>query len=210
MTTAGTIKAGGVKGVETFKLANGGANSLTLASSNFTGATSGKIAITDGNSGNTVNAAGLRSSDAIIVHAGSGVDTLTGGAGADIFYAGGKATMTGHGGANRFTFAHIGTNRITDFAASASNEIVVRNSGFNLGADQGLGTSSPRHLLASVFVSNSAGAFTTANRRFAYNTTTGALSYSAIGSGSAGSAVVVLAGHPGLSAGASGQMFFTS
>jgi hypothetical protein len=67
-----------------------------------------------------------------------------------------------------------------------------------------------QHLAASVFVANSTGTFTNAGQRFAYNTMTGALSYSATGSGSASSAVVVLSGHPSLSAGASGQIFFTS
>ncbi|HEV2335891.1 MAG TPA: hypothetical protein VGS13_10370, partial [Stellaceae bacterium] len=136
--------------------------------------------------------------------------TLKGGAGNDIFYAGGKTTMTGGGGANQFTFAHIGTNRITDFAVSTGNELVLRNSGFNLGADQGMGTNTPQHLLASVFVANSSGAFTNTGQRFAYNTTTGALSYSANGSGSAGSSVVVLAGHPTLAAGLAGHVFFTA
>ncbi|HEV2335404.1 MAG TPA: hypothetical protein VGS13_07900, partial [Stellaceae bacterium] len=206
----GTLKVTGFSAFETIVLANGGADSLTLTSANFTGVASGKITITDGNSGNTVSAATLPSTDSIIVHAGGGSDTLTGGAGADIFYAGGKTKMTGGGGGNRFTFAHIGTNTITDFAASSSNMIVLRDSGFNLGIDDGMGTGSAQHLAASVFIANSTGSFTTTSQRFAYNKTTGALRYSADGSGSASSAVVVLSGHPSLSAGASGQMFFIS
>jgi Ca2+-binding RTX toxin-like protein len=144
------------------------------------------------------------------VHAGGGTDTLTGGAGADIFFAGGKTKMTGHGGANRFTFADIGANTITDFAASASNMIVLRDSGFNLGIDEGLGTGSAKHLAASVFVANSTGSFTTTGQRFAYNKTTGALRYDKDGSGGSFSAstVVVLSGHPSLSAGTSGKIFF--
>ncbi len=206
----GTLNVTGFSAFETIQLANGGADSLTLTSANFAGVASGRITINDGNSGNTVSAATLPSSDAIIVHAGGGTDTLTGGAGADIFYADGKTKMTGGGGANRFTFADIGTNTITDFAASSSNMIVLRDSGFNLGIDDGMGTGSAQHLAASVFVANSTGSFTTTGQRFAYNKTTGALRYSHDGSGSASSAVVVLSGHPSLSAGASGQMFFIS
>ncbi|MGC2412099.1 MAG: hypothetical protein WA459_05315 [Stellaceae bacterium] len=212
MTSAGTVNAGGVRGVEKFQLASGAANSFTLKSVNFTGVSGHVITVDDGNSGNTITASTLPSADAIIVHAGTGTDTLKGGAGNDIFFAGGKTTMTGHGGANQFTFAHIGTNGITDFGASTSNKIVLRDSGFNLGADEALGTASLQHLAASVFVANSTGSFTTTGQRFAYNTTTGALRYDKDGSGASFSAstVVVLSGHPSLSAGASGKIFFIS
>ncbi|HEV2334514.1 MAG TPA: hypothetical protein VGS13_03345 [Stellaceae bacterium] len=205
---AGTLKVTGFGGFETIRLANGGADSLTLTSANFTGVGGHIITVDDGNSRNTVPASALPSVDAIIVHAGTGSDTLQGGAGNDVFYAGGKTTMTGGAGANQFAFAHIGTNVITDFGAG--DELVLRKSGFNLGADESLATGTPKHLDASVFVANSTGAFTTTSQRFAYNTTTGALAYSATGSGSAGSSIVVLTGHPGLNAGSSGNLFFTS
>ena len=81
MTTAGTVDADGVSGVEDYYLGNGGANSLTLANANFTGVTGSSITIYGGNDGNTVNAAALTGADRVIVYAGTGADTLTGGAG---------------------------------------------------------------------------------------------------------------------------------
>ena len=207
---SGTLKVTGFSAFKTIRLANGGADSLTLTGANFTGVGGHVITVDDGNSGNTVTASTLPSADAIVVRAGTGVDTLKGGAGNDIFYAGGKTTMTGGAGANQFSFAHIGTNKITDFGASAKNELVLRKSGFNLGADESLATGTPKHLAASVFIANSTGTFTTTSQRFAYNKTTGKLSYSAHGSGSAPSTVVTLTGHPSLSAGPTGNLFFTS
>jgi Ca2+-binding RTX toxin-like protein len=205
MTTAGTINAGGVSGVETIQLANGGVNSLILASSNFTGVASGKIAITDGNSGNTVNAATLPSSDAIIVHAGSSADSLFGGAGNDIFYAGGKTTMTGKGGANQFTFADIGTNGITGFAASSSNEIAFSNSGFALGLIGA--TSTPQALPAGLIGSLINGSFSNTAQRFAYKQSTGKLFFDSGGSGGVPHLVATLTGAPTLTA---ARLFFVS
>jgi Ca2+-binding RTX toxin-like protein len=201
MNSAGTVRAGGVSGVETYTLASTGANTLALSNANFTNVSGATIHVLGGAAGNTVDDSAVTGANQLV---------FTGGAGNDIIVAGSRTTMTGGAGANQFTFAHIGTNGITDFAASASNEIVLRNSGFNLGVDQGHGTTSPQHLTASVFVANSSGAFTNTGQRFAYNTTTGALSYSASGSGSAGSAVVVLAGHPTLAAGLAGHVFYTA
>ncbi len=58
MTTAGTIKAGGISGVETFQLAGGAINNLTLTSANFTNVSGHVITVNDGNSGNTVTPRG--------------------------------------------------------------------------------------------------------------------------------------------------------
>ena len=118
LTTAGTVAAGGVSAIETYVLANGAKNTLTLTNANFTGVAGATITITDGNNGNTVNASALTGANRIIVHAGTGADVLTGGGGNDVFYAGGDTTMTGAGGANEFVFSAAGKNTITDFAPS--------------------------------------------------------------------------------------------
>src|ERR1043166_9224919 len=106
MSTAGTIKVAGVTSVETFVLASGAANALTLAPGNFTGIAAGLITVVDGNSNNTVNASTLSAGEAVKIIAGTGADALTGGHGNDTFFAGGKTKMTGGAGINDFTFAH--------------------------------------------------------------------------------------------------------
>ena len=200
MTTAGTVRAGGVIGVETYTLAGSGANTLTLSNANFTGVSGATIHVLGGAAGNTVDASAVTGARQLV---------FTGGAGNDIIVAGSLTTMTGGAGANQFTFAHIGTNGITDFGASASNALVLRDSGFNLGANEGNGTASLQHLAWSAFAANSTGNFTTTSQRFAYNTTNGTLSYDRDGNGSSFSAssVTVLSGHPALAAGLGDRCF---
>ena len=73
MTTAGAVAAGGVSGIETYVLADGRANTLSLTASNFTKVTGSAITISDGDNGNTVSlAATAPKADHIIVYAGSG------------------------------------------------------------------------------------------------------------------------------------------
>jgi Ca2+-binding RTX toxin-like protein len=204
-SAAGTLKVTGFSGFETIRLANGAADSLTLTSANFTGVSGSTITVFDGNSGNTVNASALPSADKIVVHAGTGADTLKGGAGNDIFYAGGNTKMTGGAGTNRFTFAHIGTNGITDFAASATNEIAFSNSGFSLGL--GGATSTPQALPGSLIGSLTNGTFSNMTQRFAYNQSTGQLFFDSGGSGGTAHVVATLTGDPTLTA---ARLFFVT
>jgi Ca2+-binding RTX toxin-like protein len=198
MTTAGTVDAGGVSGVEDYYLGNGGANSLTLANANFTGVTGSSITIYGGNDGNTINAAALTGANRVIVHAGAGADTLTGGAGNDVFYAGGDTKMTGGLGANEFAFSAAGKNTIADFAASATNEIAFSNAGFALG--QSGASATPKALPTSLFTSDATGAFTAATQRFAYDAANGDLYYSASGTTASEHLVATLTNHPTLAA----------
>jgi fibronectin-binding autotransporter adhesin len=209
MTTAGAINAAGVSGVEEFVLATGAAaNTLTLTAANFAGVASKSIEMVDGNRGNTINAAALPSADGVVIQAGSGADDLIGGAGNDVFYAGGDTTMTGGGGTNQFIFDAPGAgNVIADFAASASNELVFSNAGFNLGFSGA--TSTPQKWTASEaateFVADGTGSFTTTSQRLAYDTTTGNLFASTDGSGGTAHLVAQLTGDPGIAA---AQLFF--
>jgi Ca2+-binding RTX toxin-like protein len=189
MTTAGTVAAAKVSGIETYVLADGAANTLTLGNGNFTGVTGSSITISDGNNGNTVNASGEKAADRITVYAGTGADVLTGGPGNDWFYAGGGTTMTGGAGSNEFIFSAPGTNTITDFAASKTNAIDFSNSGFNLGLT-GTGL-----LPSGLFIT---GAFNSGSQRFSY--VGGQLFYSPTGSTATEMLVATLTGAPALSA----------
>ena len=104
VTTAGTVAAAGVTGVEVYQLANGGANTLTLANGNFTSVPSGDhITVYGGTSGNTIDGSGLTgTADNLVIHGGAGADVLKGGAGNDVFVftaAALTATDTVNGGA---------------------------------------------------------------------------------------------------------------
>jgi hypothetical protein len=196
MTTAGAVNAAGVVGVETYVLADGGANTLTLASANFAGVTGSTITVSDGNGDNAVSAAGVAAPDRLIVYAGTGADVLTGGAGTNVFYAGGDT---------RIDFAKLqGANTINSFG-TGTNEIAFSNAGFSLG--QSGASATPTPLPASLFTPNSTGAFTAGTQRFAYDSTSGALFYSASGMTATEHLVTSLTGHPALTA---SHLFFIS
>src|SRR5579862_3666447 len=207
LTTGGTLNVSGVRAVETFTLASTAANSLTLANGNFTNVTASTITINGGGAGNTIDAAAVTGANRIVVHAGSGLDALTGGAGNDVFFAGGQTTMTGGGGANQFTFAAAGNNAIADFATVASNRIACSNAGFALGL--GGASATPQALPTMLIGSLTTGAFTAPTQRFAYNQSTGQLLYDAGGSATPAAThlVATLTGDPALTA---PHLFFTA
>ncbi len=206
MTTAGNVAAGGVSGVETYVLADGRPNTLSLTSGNFTGVTGAAVTISDGDNGNTVSlASAVPAADHIIVYAGTGLDKLTGGAGNDVFYAGGDTRMTGGAGANEFVFSAAGTNTIADFGISSTNELVfVSGSGFTLSG----ATPALQHLPTGDFVADETGTFTASGQRFAYDTSNGKLLYSATGAAGASEFVATLTSHPNINAAT--QLFFMS
>ena len=199
----------GFSGFETIVLADGGSDTLTLKSANFAGVTKATITIEDGNIGNTVSAIGEAAADRIVVHAGTGLDALTGGPGNDVFYAGGDTTMTGGLGTNEFIFTAPGGNTIEDFAKSSTNRLVFSNSGFDLGLSGGSAT--PKRFTAAeaaaLFTANPTGTFADTSQRLAYDTTSHELFSSSDGSGSTPHLVATLSDHAAIS---TSQLFYIS
>jgi hypothetical protein len=105
LTAPGTMSPVNVSGFQSYQLANGGPNSLTLSESNFARLPGGSITVTGGNSGNTVNAASLSAAHSVVIHAGAGIDAFTGGAGNDrfVFAPSNLAGDTVNGGAGTNT-----------------------------------------------------------------------------------------------------------
>jgi hypothetical protein len=140
-TAAGTVSAAGVSGVETYVLANGAANALTLKNANFAGVGGSVITIDGGNNGNTVNAAALTGANRVIVVGGFGTDLFTGGASNDVFkfstlaatdaVKGGAGTdkllMTNAGGIAANGVAGV---EIFSLANGGSNSLTLGNTNF--------------------------------------------------------------------------------
>lgn len=122
---------------------------------------------------------------------GDGADRISGGAGDDILIGGaGKDVLIGGAGADTFVFTSLSDLRdtITDF------EVGVDKIGIDIG---GFGLTT---LAADMFVSNADGLAASAETRFIYNETKGALYFDADGDG-AGKAIQIasLRGAPALS-----------
>jgi hypothetical protein len=203
MTTAGTVQAGGVSGVETYVLADGAANSLALVTANFAGLAHPTITVDGGDSGNTLKDVQVAAKDTAVFIGGKGADTLV---------AGQHATMTGGAGADLFEFTTPGStgspdrNTVVDFGNGA-DKIALSNAGFRLRLPHAGAT--PKLLPAGLFAANANGHFTTAFQRFAYDTTHGKLYYDAAGDkvGSSRLLVASFNDHPSLTA---SKVFFVS
>src|SRR5262249_44539553 len=85
LTPPGTQGIANFSGFDGYQLANGGANSLTLAAANFAGAASSTITVEDGDSGNAVDASAALAADTLILKAGAGADKVTGGPGNNVY-----------------------------------------------------------------------------------------------------------------------------
>ncbi|HEY1261115.1 MAG TPA: M10 family metallopeptidase C-terminal domain-containing protein [Stellaceae bacterium] len=183
MTGAGTVRAAGVSGVETYVLFNGPTNRLNLVNTNFDGVGGNTITVDGGNAGNTIDARAVTGSHRV---------AAVGGAGKDLFFAGNDTKMSGRGGANEFLFSRSGSNTIVGFKASAANELIfISGSGFKLS-----GAGAKPKPLGNRFHQDHSGTFTAASQRFVYDTANGELFYSASGSNHDKHLVVTLDGHP--------------
>ncbi|HKS87831.1 MAG TPA: calcium-binding protein, partial [Stellaceae bacterium] len=145
MTSFGTINAAGVSGVEIYRLANGGSNTLVLANANASGITGGLIRIYGGNAGNTVNGAAVNLLPAVqlVMYGGAGTDHFTGGAGADTFVftasnLGAADTVAGSGGSDELLLTtagaiHAGGVRGVEniaLAGGGANTLTLTNANF--------------------------------------------------------------------------------
>ncbi len=207
ITTAGTFGLGNVSDIPTIQLA-AGANSVTLAD---TTVADGPVTVLAGATGtNTIDASGLTGAStghSLTYVSGSGADTFMGGMADDTIFAGtGAANVTGGDGFDRLVFVSsaLPTQTFTDFESGEDSLLLYgihAVGGFDLGAiDNALNPSSPTPIDPTIFVANATGSFTSVDQRLAYNTSSGALSYSATGNNVGASVFASLTGAPTLSA----------
>jgi hypothetical protein len=125
LTAPGTMSPVDVSGFQSYQLANGGPNSLTLSEANFARLPGGSITVIGGNSGNTVNAAALSAAHSVVIDAGAGIDALTGGAGNDrfVFAPSNLAgdTVNGSGGTNTLELQAGGAGILSGLGTNFAN-----------------------------------------------------------------------------------------
>ncbi|HEY9692138.1 MAG TPA: calcium-binding protein [Oculatellaceae cyanobacterium] len=131
--------------------------------------------------GNTLANTILGNTGANTLTGGSGNDTITGNAGNDILVGElGNDSLTGGTGADKFRFnaSNEGIDKIVDFKASESDIIEILATGFGGGLVAGT-TLSANQFLSGAGVTTAG----TADQRFIYNTSNGALFYDVDGNG---------------------------
>jgi hypothetical protein len=131
---------------------------------------------------------------------GNGADT--------IILGNGKYNVTaGNGTPDRFIYSAPSGLLTTLF--NSTDQLVFRDSGFDLGVNESHGTLMQQAIAATLFSPNTDGTFATPGNRFAYDRATGDLYYDATGSaaGSGRELIADLTNKPHLSA---TNLFFTS
>jgi Ca2+-binding RTX toxin-like protein len=153
LTSGGTSQLSGVSGVETYRLANGAADTVTLGDGNFVGISGTAITVFAGNAGDTVNATAVGAAHRVVFVGGTGRDIFTGGAGADtvevsasnlgaddrlrgaagndrlLLLGAGAVTITGVAGIETIVLSSAAKNTLTlatgNFAGVTGNAITV-------------------------------------------------------------------------------------
>ena len=165
----------------------------------------GNDTVTLGNGNDTVTLGG--GSDNVTL--GTGTDSVTVGNGPDTINLGtGNDTVSAGSGKDQLVFSAPQpiltlTQPILTMVFGSNDELVFRNSGFNLGVDDGKGTATPQPISASLF-----GTFPkvgTSADRFDYTQSTGDLYYSANGSVASQTLIAHLTNDPPLT---SANLFF--
>lgn len=135
LTTTGTANITGVTGFQTFRLADGGLNSLAVNDGNFTRLPGKLISVLGGDSGNTVNASTLSAANSVRLIGGLAIDTFIGGAGNDsIDGKGGADVMTGGLGNDRY-FVDNALDQVIETAAGGT-DVVLASVDYTLGDGQ--------------------------------------------------------------------------
>src|SRR5579862_5630049 len=136
LTSAGVIAIGGVRAVETFKLASTGVNTVSLINANFTNVNLSKITVNGGAAGNTINAAALSPSNSVVLNGGAGndvfvfsatsltaADVVAGSSGTDILTltSAGTIAVSGVRAVEIYTLASTGANTLALTDANFTN-----------------------------------------------------------------------------------------
>ncbi|HEV8678127.1 MAG TPA: calcium-binding protein, partial [Stellaceae bacterium] len=134
-TNPGTVGLSGFDGFETVRLADGGANVLTLSNSNFSDVTGHRITIIGGDAGNTIDASSVYYIYSVEEIGGAGADALTGGYGNDILRGGGGADTMACGGGDDTYFVDNAGDVVAEASAAGIDTVKTSLASYTLGAN---------------------------------------------------------------------------